>query len=84
MIKFAIVWVLTVTYSNTNTGMHQSYGAGYSYQLQYPSQAACLAASKSHETKVIKRQTLFGNDQVIRPHRQVRCDKAYIPVGVPK
>lgn len=82
--KFITVWILTVTYDNHSNSVNQSYGAGYSYQLQYADQKTCLQQAKKHQTVVIPAKSWHQQEQVIRPHRQVRCDFAQQVVAVMK
>ena len=80
MITWVTVWVLTVSHNQVGTGLHQSYGSGYSYQLQYKDQATCLKEAKKHERRVIQSNQWLKDDTVINRYKSARCDFQQIPL----
>ncbi|OTG87911.1 hypothetical protein [Acinetobacter sp. ANC 3813] len=75
MIKFITVWVLTVSYLNTNNKV------SFSYQLQYADQKTCIAQIKKHSAHYTNEGAIFDSG-LVNEYKKARCDFAQVPMVI--
>lgn len=77
MYAFITVWVLTVSYVNTNNKV------AFAYQLQYADKKTCMANIRAHSEHYTKPGKIFDAG-LVNENKRARCDPSQVVVSKSK